>query len=118
MGEYCKILATTVMHGMVEIFLIICGRNCVKNSSGDNFLSHSCDRLPPCPGDLCPSRFECSAVRRSECQRLVQDHHNQLTEDEEDRQIQRHQVALMLLSCSMFLVSKFLKSVSLFFEIE
>lgn len=60
-------------------------------------------RLPPCPGDMCPSRFECSAVRRSDCLKLVQDYHNQLAEEQEDRQIQRHQVVLMILSCSMFL---------------
>lgn len=60
-------------------------------------------RLNSCSGDLCPSRFECSAVRRTDCHRLVQDYHNQLVEEQEDRQIQRHQVALMLLCCSMFL---------------
>lgn len=62
-------------------------------------------RLPSCPGDLCPSRFDCSAVKRADCQRLVQDYHNQLADEGEDRQVQRHQVMLMLLCCSMFLVS-------------
>ncbi|XP_026292072.2 integral membrane protein GPR155 isoform X1 [Frankliniella occidentalis] len=63
----------------------------------------STSRLPPCPGDLCPSRFECSAVRRADCNRLIQDYHKQLAEEEEDRQVQRHQVALMMMCCSMFL---------------
>ena len=60
-------------------------------------------RIPPCPGDLCPARFECSSARRAICHSLVEEYHTAVA-DEEDQQTQRHQVALLILCCSMFLV--------------
>lgn len=63
---------------------------------------------------MCPSRFNCPSGSRGECQGIIQQYREQIDDDLElieeepeshDPQILRHIVLLILLLCSMFVVS-------------
>lgn len=63
---------------------------------------------------LCPSKFGCQGPQREQCSEIVQHYHEQVNGDMEvieeepeshDPQILRHIVLLILLLCSMFVVS-------------
>ena len=62
------------------------------------------------PGDVCPARFGCPSTQRDQCHSMVKRYHIEETleeeqDNEEDRQTLRHLVLLILLACSMFVVS-------------
>lgn len=75
-------------------------------------------RLHPAPGGLCPTRFGCQGPARDQCQGILQQYQDQQTGDSDvetleedmdshDPQTFRHIVLLILLLCSMFVVSNF-----------
>lgn len=63
---------------------------------------------------LCPTRYGCYGPRREQCQGIIEQYQRQIDDDIElieeepeshDPQILRHIVLLILLLCSMFVVS-------------
>jgi hypothetical protein len=63
------------------------------------------------PGVICPARFGCPSARQDQCRNVVKHYHTQEAIEEEqdsdeDRQTLRHIVLLILLACSMFVVSQ------------
>lgn len=70
----------------------------------------------PSPTGLCPTRFGCQGPTRAQCHGLlkryeeqIDDSDNEIEEDQEavDPQLTRHIILLILLLCSMFVVSSF-----------
>lgn len=75
----------------------------------DMFASNDCNDHAKRSNDMCSSSFSCSGPSRQQCQEIVRDYRQQqqaaFLEFYNDIQSVRHTAFLILLICSMFVVS-------------